>query len=292
MSDKELAAELGLRSEHASVNGTRLHYVTGGEGSPLVLLPGWPQTWWSYHKVLPKLAERHRVIVVDLRGQGGSAKPDGGYDKKTMAKDIHDLIRHLGHDRVDVVGHDIGAMVAFSLAANHADTVGTVTLLDVAHPHDGYYDRPLLPRPGEEAGFLWWFAFNQVHGLPEQLLAGRSRLLIDHFVDRLAPRREAITDRDRAIYAAAYDAPGAIRASNGWYQAFGQDIEHQRGYDKVTVPVLALLSAAVHDRVGAIISAHAADVRLRSIDCGHFIAEEQPDIVVSELTRFLEHDSR
>ena len=288
MSDTELAAELGFRSEHADVNGTRLHYLTGGEGSPLVLLPGWPMTWWSFSKVMPKLAEKHQVIVIELRGQGGSAKPDSGYDKKTMARDVHELVRQLGHDKVDVVGHDIGAMVAFSLAANHPDTVGKAVFLDVAHPHEGYYDRPLIPRPGEEAGFLWWFAFNQVHGLPEQLLAGRSRFLIDYFVNRSAVRRDTITDRDRAIYAEAYDAPDAIRASNGWYQAFSQDIEDQRGYDKVTVPVLGLLSAPVYERTGAIINTQAADVQLRSVaDCGHFLADEQPDVVVAEIEQFL-----
>ena len=149
MNDTELAAELGFRSEHADVNGTRLHYVTGGEGAPLVLLPGWPMTWWSFHQVMPTLAQKHQVIAIELRGQGGSAKPADGYDKKTMARDVHELVRQLGHDKVDVVGHDIGAMVAFSLAANHPDTVGKAVLLDVAHPYDGYYDRPLVPRPGE-----------------------------------------------------------------------------------------------------------------------------------------------
>jgi pimeloyl-ACP methyl ester carboxylesterase len=116
-----------MRDGYATVNGVRLHYVEDGEGDPVVLLPGWPRTWWEFHKIMPKLAVTHRVIAVDLRGMGESAKPEGGYDKKTMAADIAALLHELGHDRADVVGSDIGAMVAFSLAANHPELVRTVT---------------------------------------------------------------------------------------------------------------------------------------------------------------------
>ncbi len=103
-SDSELARLLpgGFRSRCATVNGVRLHYVTGGHGRPLLLVPGWPQTWWAYRKVMPQLARTHRVIAVDLRGMGGSDKPAGGYDKKTMAADLHALVRHLGHRQVDI----------------------------------------------------------------------------------------------------------------------------------------------------------------------------------------------
>ncbi|GAA3436369.1 alpha/beta fold hydrolase [Kutzneria kofuensis] len=282
MNDVELAAELGFRSEHADVNGTRLHYVIGGDGEPLVLLPGWPQTWWSYHKVMPKLAERHRVVAVDLRGMGGSAKPADGYDKKTMAADIGELVRHLGHDRVDVAGHDIGSMVAFSLAANHPDTVRKIAMLDVPHPSDSFHELRVLG-----PGTLWWFAFNQLDTLPAQLLEGRARYLVDHMIDRIAVRRDAITDRDRAIYAAAYDTADAIRAGNRWYQAFERDIEDLRGYEKVTTPVLGLLAPWVREPVEAAITEAATDVRIREIpDSGHYLAEERPDAVVEELTRF------
>src|SRR5919199_4589606 len=123
-----------LTSGYATVNGVRLHYVTAGSGDPVVLLPGWPRTWWEFHKIIFGLAATHRVIAVDIRGMGESAKPESGYDKKTMAADIAALIRRLGYAKADVVGSDIGSMVAFSLAANHPEVVRTVTLLDVAHP--------------------------------------------------------------------------------------------------------------------------------------------------------------
>ncbi|TCO50895.1 alpha/beta fold hydrolase [Actinocrispum wychmicini] len=286
-SDAALARSLGdFRSAYAQVNGTRLHYVTGGTGSPLVLLPGWPQTWWQFHKIMPALAKRHQVIAVDLRGMGGSGKPDRGYDKKTMARDIHELVRKLGHRKVDVAGHDIGAMVAHSFAVNHPDAVGKIALLDVPHPDDSLYDLTLIPRPGQPF-FLWWFAFNQVDVLPGQLLAGRSRLLVDHLCGLMLLDQKNISDRDRDIYAHAYSTPDAVRAGNGWYQTFSQDIADQRTYPRLTTPVLGLISAANYDYVAAAITRHATDVRLVKVaNTGHYLAEEQPAAVIDELTRY------
>ena len=111
-------------------------------------LPGWPETWWAYHKVMPELAKTHRVIAVDLRGMGSSDKPAGGYEKKRMAIDLSALVDQLGYEKVDVVGHDIGAMVAFSMAANHAGQVRRLVMLDVAHPSAAYLKLPLLPGIG------------------------------------------------------------------------------------------------------------------------------------------------
>lgn len=138
----------GFRDGYATVNGVRLHYVAGGSGAPLVLLPGWPRTWWEFHKIMPALARTHRVIAVDLRGMGDSAKPAGGYDKKTMAADIAALIAKLGHDRADVLGSDIGSMVAFSLAANHPERVRKLVMIDVLHPSDVLDTLTLLPSRG------------------------------------------------------------------------------------------------------------------------------------------------
>jgi len=120
VSDATLVKSLpGLENGNAVVNGVRLHFVAGGKGTPVVLLAGWPETWWAFHKLMPRLAEHHRVISVDLRGMGASDKPAGGYDKKMMGQDIFELVRNFGYDRVDLVGHDIGAQVAFSFAAIH-----------------------------------------------------------------------------------------------------------------------------------------------------------------------------
>ncbi|HUR08593.1 MAG TPA: alpha/beta hydrolase [Nonomuraea sp.] len=298
--DAELARSLpgGFVSNHADVNGVRLHYVTGGRGRPLVLLGGWPQTWWQFHKIMPPLAERHQVIAVDLRGMGGSDKPPSGYDKKTMAADILELVRHLGHDRVDVAGHDIGGMVAYAFAANHPAHTRRVALLDIAHPDERFYGYSVLPRPGRQqvngdihAGpgrFLWWFAFNQVPDLPERLLAGRSRALIDWMCDYLVEDPASISDRDRDIYARAYSTPDAIRAGNAWYRAFGQDIVDEKEYGKVTVPLLGLGGGeGGHLLLEAVLPDKGTNVKVVLVpDSGHYVPEEQPEIVVEHLTRF------
>src|ERR1700754_3988038 len=208
----------GFDSGSAEVNGTTLHYVAGGQGDPLILLHGWPETWYAWHRVMPGLASGRRVIAVDLRGIGGSGKPATGYDKKTMARDVYELIGHLGYARADVLGHDIGAMVAFSLAVNHPSAVRRLVMSEVQHPDAGFYAFTALPQPGMP--HLWWFGLNTVDSLPEQLIRGRSRFLIDYVLDRQALSPAAISDDSRRMYALAYDQPGAISASNGWYQAF------------------------------------------------------------------------
>jgi pimeloyl-ACP methyl ester carboxylesterase len=292
LSDAALVRSLpgGFQNGYARVNGIRLHYVVGGRGAPLVLLPGWPQTWWEFHKVMPALAARHRVIAVDLRGMGGSDKPATGYDKKTMARDIYELVRRLGYDKVNLAGHDIGAMVAYSFAANYPNATRKISLLDVPHPDQSFYRFRLLPPPGWQTPppyHLWWFAFNQVRGLPEQLLAGRSRHLVDWVLNYLTKKPSAIGDRDRAVYARAYAYPDAIRASNGWYQTFGQDIIDEQAYGKVTAPILALGGETGYPLLRALLPSKGTDVRVvRVADSGHFIAEEQPGAVVRSLSRF------
>lgn len=287
-SDAALARSLpgGFRSNHARVNGIRLHYVAGGRGEPLVLLPGWPQTWWEFRKVMPALAARYRVIAVDMRGMGGSDKPLSGYDKKTAARDIHELIRHLGYRDVNIAGHDIGAMVAYSFAINHADATRKVALMDVAHPAKELFDVRMLPENPPPV-HVWWFAFNQLRVLPEQLLAGRSRFLVDWMFDNLMVHPAAIGERDRAIFARAYDKPDAIRAGNGWYQAFYQDIADQKTYGLVTAPMLGLAADPNYQFLQYLWPTQGTDVRVVKVeDSGHFLAEEQPEVVIRHLTQF------
>src|ERR1700730_13275896 len=261
----------GFRSGYAKVNGIRLHYVAGGQGEPLFLLPGWPETWWEYHEIMPSLAARYRVIVVELRGMGGSDKPQSGFDKKTMAGDIFQLVRAFGYDTVNIAGHDIGSMVAFSFAVNHPEATPKVALLDVGAPGQSYNQLRLLPQPGAPI-YPWWFAFNQVHGLPEQLVSGRSRFLIDAIFDLLLLNKAAVSDGDRAIYAKAYSYPDAIRASNGWFQAFGQDIEDLASYGKVAAPMLGLADPSFFPFIQQVLPTEGTEVRvIEAANSGHFI---------------------
>ena len=288
LSDVELARSLNgdFESRHAEVNGIDLHYVIGGQGDPLLLLGGWPQTWWAFRKIMPSLAQQFQVIAVDLRGMGSSGKPESGYDKKTMAADILALARHLGHEQVNIAGHDIGSLVAYSFAANHPEAARRVALMDVMHPEEGWYQFTVLPRP-EQPAVMWWFAFNQLRGLPEQLVAGRARFLIDAMHDSAVVDSAAIGDFDRDVYAHAYNTPEAIRASNGWYQALTQDIEDEKNYSLLSPTVLALAGEMTYEWVRNVLPHKALDFEIVKIDgAGHYLAEERPELVVQHLSTF------
>ncbi|TDC35472.1 alpha/beta hydrolase [Kribbella albertanoniae] len=272
-------------SAFAEVNGTTLHYVAGGQGEPLLLLPGWPVTWREFRHVMPLLAERYRVIAVDLRGMNLSGKPATGYDKKTMARDIFELVRHLGYSKANIAGHDIGSMVAFSYAINHPEAISKLAIMEVGHPDSSLYDLKLLPYDG--APNLWWFPLNQLRGLPEQLLAGRMQFVVDHVFDTHLVDRGKVDVQDRLAYARAYDNAEAIRAGNGWFQAFDQDVADFKAYDKVTVPMLGLASPANFAGVQQAWPQLGTDVQVAMIDgTGHFLPIEQPEAVARALTDF------
>ena len=287
----------GFTGAQAVVNGIALHYVIGGKGEPLVLLPGWPETWWGYHKIMPELAKHYTVIAVDMRGQGASGRPTYGYDKKTMAADILGLVHQLGYSSAHIAGHDIGSHVAYSYAANFPQATRKLVLMDVAPSTESMLKLPMLPPLGTfgdkidaDHAYLWWFAFHQVKGLPEQLLAGRVRLEQEWFYHYMAVHEEALDARDRAVYEAAYNSADAIRASNGWYQTFTQDIIDDRDYQPLTMPVLAL-GAPGFKRLKAVMEQKARRLTaVRIGDSGHFVQEEQPAQVVDAMLRFLAAD--
>lgn len=275
----------GFESRTAEVNGTRLHYVAGGQGEPLVLLPGWPRTWWQFHKIMPALSRRYRVIAVDLRGMGGSDRPAAGYDKRTMAHDVYELVRSLGHRQVNVAGEDIGSMVAYSFAATHPEATRKVALWEVGHPTAAFHELRMLPQDGLPTA-PWWFAFNQHDELPGRLLEGRFRILLDWLIDYQATDPDAFSEETRARYADAYDTPDAIRAANSWYQAFSQDIADAEAYPPLAMPVLGL-GGIYYPFVPALLEGRATDARFVEFrGAGHYLAEERPEELVKELTAF------
>lgn len=286
--DAELARSLpgGFESRYLDVDGVRLHYVEGGQGEPLVLLPAWPQTWWEFRHVLPELARHFRVFAVDVRGMGGSGRPEGGYDKKTMARDIHGFVTALGYQDVNIAGHDVGAMVAFSFAANHGAATRKLALLDVLHPDESRYHWPMLHRPG--TGFpMYWWSFNQIEGLPEQIMAGRARYLVDWLLGNSLKHPERVSPVDRAVYARAYDTAEAIRATNGWYRALHQDVEDMATYGVLSVPVLGLVCPVNQQRFAATLPTLAKDARAVVVDdASHWLPEDQPAVVARELVEF------
>ncbi|MFH7000944.1 alpha/beta fold hydrolase [Flavobacterium bizetiae] len=286
-SDESLIKQLpGFKNNYTTVNGVNLHYVTGGHGKPLVLIPGWPQTWWSYRKIMPILAEKYSLIVIDLRGMGSSGKPLDGYTKKNMAKDIQSLIAHLGHKKINIAGHDIGAAVAFSYAANFAENTDKLIVLDTPHPDENIYKLPMMPIGNPV--FPWWLAFNQVKLLPEELLEGRYDLLQNYIFDQLLINSEIINDFDRKVYAEAYNNKEAIRSSNGWYQAFTEDIKDIKKYEKISIPAIGIGSPEGAKMLSFFFSHYLDNFTIEEIEnSGHFIHEEQPAATASLIMNFL-----
>src|SRR3989442_5156157 len=225
----------GFTERDAEVNGVRIHYSIGGKGSPVVLLHGYAQTSYMWNPVMPLLAKPHTVIVPDLRGAGGSAKPESGYDKKNMAVDIHDLVKSLGFNRASVVGHDIGLMVAYAYAAQFPQETDRLVLMDAFLPGIGNWKDVWLMRD------LWHFHF---YGeTPMALVKGRERIYLEHFWnDFAADRNHSLPEADRRIYAQAFAQPGAIHAGFEYFHNFERDAQEfaQLGATRLAMPVLVL----------------------------------------------------
>ena len=294
--DDELIKDFpGFTNQYTTVNGVSLHYVDGGSGAPLVCLPGWPQTWYSYHPVATELAKKYRVIIIDIRGMGSSEKPASGYDKKTMATDIRELLRQLGLPKVHMMGHDIGGMVAMSFAFNFPDFIKKLIVLDGSHPSEGMMQMPLIPPAGTfeqkmdaHMPYAWWMGFNQVKELPEKILAGRFQYLLDWLLQYVMIDDTIMSSFEREVYASAYNEAESIRASNAWYQAFSQDIEDAKSYPQLTMPVLGIGSYVSFNYMKMGLPYAAKDVTVVGIlASGHYLFEEKPEPVLDAVFSFL-----
>jgi pimeloyl-ACP methyl ester carboxylesterase len=275
-----------IEDRSATANGVQLHYLQGGTGSetPVVLLHGYAETSHMWRPLIDKLADRRVVIAPDLRGAGGSAKPEGSYDKKTLAQDVHALVKGLGHRKVKIVGHDIGLMVAYAYAAQYPDEVESVVLMDAFLPGVGDWKHVWLLRD------LWHFHFHGDTAL--QLVAGRERIYFEHFWnDFAADRTRSLSEADRQFYAAAYAQPGGMKAGFGYFKAFEQDAADFAGFAQVKLqqPMLVLTgekaSGTFLIEQAKLVSAHVEGVVVKG--SGHWLMEEAPAQVIPKLVDFL-----
>lgn len=277
-------------SRLVEVNGLRLHAVAGGDGPALLLIGGWPQTWYAWREVMPALARRHTVVAVDSRGAGLSDKPDDGYDAGTLAADLVALMAALGHDRFDVVGHDIGTWTGYALAADHPERVGRLAILEAVIP--GLTPSPPFFGPAAANLKLWQFGFNRLTDLNEDLVRGRERLFFGYQFAKKAATPDAIPAYAVDVYVDAITAdPRALRASFAYYRALDETIaqNEQRSKTRLTLPVLALGGALWSGASAAQTMRLAADDVTGVVldDCGHYPAEEQPTRFVEILENFL-----
>ena len=282
--EAKLEAAASAQSRVASINGVQLHYLTAGQGPAVILLHGYAETSRMWLPLMARLARTNTVIAPDLRGSGGSSKPESGYDKKTLASDVHSLALSLGIKRAKVVGHDIGLMVAYAYAAQFPEDVESIALMDAFLPGVGDWKNVWLMRD------LWHFHF---HGeVPLQLVAGRERIYFEHFWnDFAADKNHSVPEADRRFYAASYALPGGMRAGFGYFEAFPQDALDFAAFSQhpLQMPMLVLTGEKASGQF-LIEQAKlvAKDVHGTVVKgSGHWLMEEAPEQVIPALVDFL-----
>ena len=267
------------------VNGQRIHYVREGSGDPLVLLHGYPQTWYMWRYVIPKLTERYTVIAPDMRGFGQSSKPRSGFDARTVQQDIFELVRSLGFESIFLVGHDFGGTVAHACACNHRDAVRALGILDVSVPLDEAEMLPFYER-------MYHLSFNKETDLAVALVTGRERMFIGTALRAACQDPGVMSLEDIEEYVLAFSAPGALRCGMSYYAELRTNLAHAQEYAKtpLEMPVLALGGdASFGAGVEASLKRSAKDVRGAVLaECGHLVAEEKPEELLEHLLAFLD----
>jgi pimeloyl-ACP methyl ester carboxylesterase len=286
-----MSGRLEVSHHYAELGDVILHYVVAGKGPPVVLLHGWPQTWYAWRHTIAALAKSYTVIAPDLRGLGDSSRPLNGYDKRTMGNDIWRLMTEkLGYARFKLVGHDWGGPTAYAIAAEHPEAIEKLVIIDVTIPGDG--------GDFSQGGKRWHHQFHITPDLPEALTQGRERIYLQWFYQTFAYYPGAISESDIDEFARTYSQPGAMRAGFSLYRAMGDDAavnaaQLATGF-RLPMPVLAIGGACSYPNARGrgcepeqSLKRCATNVRGASIpECGHFVPEEQPDKLNALLLEF------
>jgi len=271
-----------LTHYHTEVNGHSIHYVIAGKGRPVLLLHGWPETWYAWRYIIPELAKEYTVIAPDLTGLGDSTAP-ADFTPATVAETMFLLVQQLGYTDILLAGHDWGGNIAYLYASAHPEQVSKLVILDIGVMNTALENRPLLARTGKN---LWWFPFHMTEALPEQLIEGRERIYLNWFYQQSTFNKAPFEDISE--YVRCYSAPGAMGRSFTYYRHVLDTIDINMAAPKLHMPVLALGGdhgfgsfpaqsfGAVADNVqGGVIA-----------NCGHYIAEEQPEALLGYLFEF------
>jgi pimeloyl-ACP methyl ester carboxylesterase len=277
--------------QRASVNGIQLHYVIGGQGDPIVLLHGWPETWYEWRHIIPELiANNYTVIAPDMRGLGDSEKPLTGYDKKTIAEDIYQLVKKLGYGKIYIVAHDWGGPVAYSYAAAHPEDIRKMIILDILLPGFGYEEAGNFSPYAIFPNGIWHFSFHAVRDLPEKLIDGKEDVYLNWFYDFGSYNQSAITTDDREEYIKQYSKPGAMRAGFEYYRSVFEDAKQNKEYgkEKLEIPILTIGGeAGLGNATTTSFQKVANNVTGITLpNTGHFIPEERPNFVIKQILDF------
>jgi pimeloyl-ACP methyl ester carboxylesterase len=281
----EVQLPAGFSAAKQQSGDVKIYYVRdGGPGETVILLHGFPQTWSSWKKMMPLLSADYDVIAVDLRGVGGSDKPKTGYDKKTSAQDIKALMDELGIKKANIVGHDIGGMIAYAFAAQFPDMAESITIIDV-------------PVPGTEIFTAishdpraWHFSFHNDPTVPEALVTGKEQFYYSNFMQRVDAGMGKIGAEEIAEAVTAYTVPETMTTGFNWFRMADQDAADNKEYfkTKLTMPVLGLNAAklAPFPYIVEMMKPLAVTVEGQTLDSGHWIPESLPEETTKLLNDF------
>ncbi len=276
----------GFESKTIQAGEIKMRFVRGGQGpESVILLHGWPQDWYSWHKVMPLLADEYDVIAVDLRGIGGSDKPETGYNKTTMAGDIAGLMNSLNIEKAHIVGHDIGGQTAF--AFGYAFPMKAISLTIIDTPIPGTEMFAMISRDPR----AWHFAFHAAPEVPERLIQGREEYYLGHFYKSLQGTNPSISEEEVKYYAGIYSDPKTLTAGFNFYRAYAKDTEENKVFmnKPLNIPVLAVNPGVLvpFPYVTQMLKPLAPQITGVTIEgTGHWIAEENPKELVKALKAF------
>ena len=274
----------------ARVNGIRVHYLRQGQGTLMVLLHGWPQTSFCWRKVMGPLAQHFTVIAPDLRGFGESDKPATGYDMRTVATDVRELVKALGFEKAILVGHDWGGLVARRYALDAPAALDRLVIVDIV-PHEQIFTQHFTVSVAFAA---WHYFFNAVPDLPEILVEGRVEPFLRAFMRPKCYDPDFLSPEEMAEYVRAYSQPGALRGGFSYYRCMAKEnraLDAESSGRMIESPTLVLWGTeggmgGPYPVLG-MWRRECVDVQGRAIErCGHYVAEEQPEILLQEILSF------
>ena len=284
----------GKRFTHrtATARDIQIHYVEGGSGEAVLLVPGWPQSWYAWRHVMPLLADNYRVIAIDPPGLGESGAP-AAYDTQTIAGYVDALLDTLELERVAFVGHDIGAWIGYAFAARYSGKVRSLALTDAAIP--GIAPAAAFALTPERINKAWHFSFNALPDLPEALVAGRERLYLEWLFNSRSFDKNAIDDAALTEYTRVYSAPGAMSRGFAYYRAIFDSIEQNKASAATKLPMPVLATGGAHwmgPLMEAMVAPVARDLRVEIVaNSGHFVPEEAPAALAKLLGDFIRSPS-
>jgi pimeloyl-ACP methyl ester carboxylesterase len=294
-SDSIMLDDVLFKHYRNEVNGITMHYVMGGKGDAVVLLHGWPQTWYEWRDVMPILAKNnYTVIVPDLRGLGDSSKPATGFDGNTTASDIYQLVSDLGFNTIHLIGHDIGAQTGYSYATAHPNNVSKLVVIDYVFP--GLLSNVSFAEP-------WWFSFHRALDLPEALVAGNEREYLSWFYRQLAYNPYSVSEEAIDEYVRQYSAPGGMRSGFEYFRASANDatMNNETSRVKLAMSILAVSGEVSPFGGGDAKPNYSLESAKRLANnvseiimpfSGHWIPEEQPGPLADLLVKFFSDKSQ